>query len=103
MTTKLKRRELGLHPAVWTVLLIAFLIAVVVITAGFFNRDFTSYANVTLTSDRAGLVMEPGAKVKFRGVDVGRVTAIQPNEPVKLRLQVYSSQLKYIQIGRAHV
>lgn len=95
-TMKRKRRELGLHPAVWTALLIAFLIGVVAMTAGFFNRDFTSYANVTLASDRAGLVMEPGAKVKFRGVDVGRVTAIQPDEPVKLRLQVNTSQLKYI-------
>ena len=35
------------------------------------------YARVTLTSDRAGLVMEPGAKVKLRGVQVGRVASIQ--------------------------
>ena len=31
---------------------------------------------MTLTSDRAGLVMESGAKVKMRGVQVGRVEAI---------------------------
>jgi phospholipid/cholesterol/gamma-HCH transport system substrate-binding protein len=61
-----------------------------------FNRDFRSYATVTLTSDRAGLVMETGAKVKFRGVQVGRVSAIQPDNPVKLKLELYSDELKYI-------
>ena len=42
-----------------------------------FGGTFSSYVPVTLTSDRAGLVMEPGAKVKLRGVQVGRVAAIQ--------------------------
>jgi phospholipid/cholesterol/gamma-HCH transport system substrate-binding protein len=93
---KRKRRELGLHPAVWTMISIAFIVAIVMVTVLSFNRDFTSYAKVTLTSDRAGLVMEPGAKVKFRGVDIGRVSSIQPNDPVKLRLELRSSQLKYI-------
>ena len=51
---------------------------------------------VTLTSDRSGLVMEPGAKVKLRGVQVGRVASIQPGEPVKLQLELYPEQLKYI-------
>ena len=33
----------------------------------------TPYIPLTLVSDRAGLVMEPGAKVKLRGVQVGQV------------------------------
>jgi phospholipid/cholesterol/gamma-HCH transport system substrate-binding protein len=41
-------------------------------------------------------VMEPYAKVKFRGVVVGQVKSIQPDNPVKLQLQIYSDQLKYI-------
>jgi phospholipid/cholesterol/gamma-HCH transport system substrate-binding protein len=93
---KRKRREAGLHPAWWTVIMAAFLVTVVVVAWEAFNRNFTSYARVTLTSDRAGLVMEPGAKVKFRGVDVGRVSAIQPSDPVRLRLELYPSELKHI-------
>ena len=44
---------------------------------------------VTLTSDRAGLVMETGAKVKMRGVQVGRVAPIGGgSEPVSLKLEI---------------
>jgi phospholipid/cholesterol/gamma-HCH transport system substrate-binding protein len=93
---KRKRREAGLHPALWTVILFAFIIGSIVLTLGAFNRDFRPYTRVTLTSDRSGLVMEPGAKVKLRGVQVGRVAAIQPGEPVKLQLELYPEQLKYI-------
>ncbi|HEX5253645.1 MAG TPA: MCE family protein, partial [Mycobacterium sp.] len=49
-----------------------------------------------LTSDRSGLIMEPGAKVKLRGVQVGRVTSIHSGDPVTLRLELYPEQLKYI-------
>ena len=38
-----------------------------------FAGTLRSFVPVTLTSDRAGLVMETGAKVKMRGVEVGRV------------------------------
>ena len=41
-----------------------------------FAGTFTSYVPVTLTSDRSGLVMETNAKVKMRGVQVGRVSQI---------------------------
>ena len=61
-----------------------------------FNRDFSSYADVTLASDRAGLVMMPNAMVKFRGVQVGRVASIRPTDPVSLHLQLYPGQLNYI-------
>jgi len=91
-----KRREAGLHPGLWTVVLLALIIGGFVLTLGAFNRDFRPYARVTLTSDRSGLVMEPGAKVKLRGVQVGRVASIQPGQPVKLQLELYPEQLKYI-------
>ena len=70
--------------------------ALIVLTVGAFNRDFRPYARVMLTSDRAGLVMEPGAKVKLRGVQVGRVASIQSGDPVKLQLELYPEQLNYI-------
>jgi phospholipid/cholesterol/gamma-HCH transport system substrate-binding protein len=91
-----KQREAGLHPALWTVILFAVIIGAFVLTIGAFNRDFRPYARVTLTSDRSGLVMEPGAKVKLRGVQVGRVASIQAGEPVRLQLELYPEQLKYI-------
>jgi phospholipid/cholesterol/gamma-HCH transport system substrate-binding protein len=91
-----KRREAGLHPALWTLILIAAIVGAFVLTFKAFNRDLRPYANVTLTADRSGLVMEPGAKVKLRGVQVGRVASIQQGEPVRLQLELYPEQLKYI-------
>jgi phospholipid/cholesterol/gamma-HCH transport system substrate-binding protein len=41
-----------------------------------FNQTFTPAVPVTLTADRSGLVMEPNAKVKMRGVQVGHVATI---------------------------
>lgn len=52
---------------------------------------------VTLTSDRAGLVMESGAKVKMRGVQVGRVAGVEGGqEPIRLKLQLFPDQVKHI-------
>jgi phospholipid/cholesterol/gamma-HCH transport system substrate-binding protein len=92
----MKQREAGLHPALWTFILIATVSSLAWLTVKEFNRDLRPYARVTLTADRAGLVMDPGAKVKMRGVQVGRVAAIQPGDPVTLQLELYPEQLKYI-------
>lgn len=94
--TKRKQREAGLHPALWTLILLSSIVVLVALTMGEFKRDLRPYARVTLTSDRAGLVMEPGAKVKLRGVQVGRVASVQSGDPVKLQLELYPEQLKYI-------
>lgn len=94
--TKPKWREAGLHPAVWTAIEMAVIIGLIVFTVGMFNRDFRPYARVTLTTDRAGLVMETDAKVRMRGVQVGRVTSIQSDNPVRLELELYPEQLEYI-------
>jgi phospholipid/cholesterol/gamma-HCH transport system substrate-binding protein len=90
-------REGGLHPAWWTLILLALLAALIFVTMSLFLGSFTAYVPVTLASDRAGLVMESGAKVKMRGVEVGRVSQIQgAEEPVKLRLEIFPDQIKYI-------
>ncbi|BBY02437.1 MCE family protein [Mycobacterium seoulense] len=96
MEKKKKRREAGLHPAIWTFVLLGVIIGSVALTIAQFNRDLRPYSRVTLMSDRAGLVMEPGAAVKLRGVQVGRVSSIQPGDPVRLQLELYPEQLKYI-------
>jgi phospholipid/cholesterol/gamma-HCH transport system substrate-binding protein len=62
-----------------------------------FNRSFTPEVSVTLTSDRSGLVMEPYAKVKMHGVQVGRVTTIGGGlDQVSLKLEIDPDQIKNI-------
>jgi phospholipid/cholesterol/gamma-HCH transport system substrate-binding protein len=52
---------------------------------------------VTLSADRAGLVMSPDAKVRLRGVVVGRVGTIKESpDGVTLTLDMNPDQLKYI-------
>lgn len=78
------------------------LVAVVAASAALcwatFQRAFTPYTSVTLTSDRAGLMMESGGKVKLRGVEVGRVGSVVStgDQPVRIELQLSPSQLPYI-------
>jgi phospholipid/cholesterol/gamma-HCH transport system substrate-binding protein len=86
-----------LHAGWWALILITVIVAFIYLTLGLFNERFTTFVPVTLTSDRAGLMMEPGAKVKMRGIQVGRVAWIQGgNDPVTLQLQIDPEELKYI-------
>ena len=41
-----------------------------------FRGDLTAKTTLTMLSSRAGLVMNPGSKVTFNGVQIGRVDAI---------------------------
>ena len=89
--------ESRLHPAWWTGILVVVLVATVVLCMAFFYRAFNSYVPVTLTSDRSGLMLEPGGSVKLRGVDVGDVEAISGGaQPVSLKLRIDTDQIKYI-------
>jgi phospholipid/cholesterol/gamma-HCH transport system substrate-binding protein len=51
--------------------------AIVAVAVGLFQGDFTRSVPVTVLSTRAGLVMNPEAKVMFHGVQVGRVATIE--------------------------
>lgn len=96
---KQKRRagESRLHPAWWTLILFAAIAALIAVTSVMFSGTFKSSIPVTLTSERAGLVMEDGAKVKLRGVQVGEVRSIQGGKkPVSLKLDIYPDQVPYI-------
>jgi phospholipid/cholesterol/gamma-HCH transport system substrate-binding protein len=53
------------------------IIAVVVVAATLFRGGFTESVPVTVISPRAGLVMNPDAKVQIRGVQVGKVASIE--------------------------
>lgn len=89
--------EERLHDRWWTVILLAAVAAFFFVTATLFAGTFRSYIPVTLTADRSGLVMETGAKVKMRGVQVGRVSQISGGQgPATLRLEIDPDQVQYI-------
>src|ERR1700741_2955680 len=80
-----------------------FLIAALVLWLVYlqFRGDFTAKTPVTMMSSRAGLVMDPGAKVTYNGVQVGRVASIsevrQDGKPAaKLILDLSPRYLKLI-------
>jgi phospholipid/cholesterol/gamma-HCH transport system substrate-binding protein len=86
-----------LHPAWWATILVAVVVVIVVLSIATFNRSFSPKVPVTLQSDRSGLVMDPGGKVKFRGVEVGTVGAITGGkDTVSLNLEIDPDQIDYI-------
>ncbi|CAN5492674.1 MCE family protein [soil metagenome] len=89
--------ERRIHPAWWTLILVVTLASLVALTAGLYSGSFTRYVSVTLTSNRAGLIMESGGKVMMNGVQVGQVAAIAGSgEAVSVRLEISPDQIKYI-------
>lgn len=89
--------EERLHDRWWTVILLVAIAVFFFVTGTAFAGTFRSYVPVTLTADRSGLVMETGAKVKMRGVQVGRVSQINGGSgPPTLRLEIDPDQIKFI-------
>ncbi|QKT08461.1 MCE family protein [Gordonia sp. X0973] len=79
------------------VIMVSVLTLIVALAAGQFLGWFKSTAPVTVVAPRAGLVMNPDAKVKLRGVEVGRVRSIsQENGHAVLTLAINSGQLGQI-------
>src|SRR5882724_9579485 len=64
------------------------IVGVFAVAATMFRGGFTDSAAVTVLSPRAGLVMNPEAKVKLHGADVGRVSSIEalPNGQAAIHL-----------------
>ena len=87
----------GLHPAWYTLILVVIFGALIWLTYALFAGTLKGKVPVMLKSDRSGLVMETNAKVKLRGVQVGRVAGIVGGrEPVVLKLEIDPDQIKYI-------
>lgn len=66
-----------------------------------FRGDFIPATQLTLQSSRAGLVVEPGAKVTYNGVEIGRVARIGAVEvdgspKAQLSLDVDPDYLRFI-------
>jgi phospholipid/cholesterol/gamma-HCH transport system substrate-binding protein len=94
------KRRAGAHripTAWWTVILLVAIGVFLFVTGASFAGTFRSYVPVTLTSDRAGLVLETNAKVMLRGVQVGRVSQIgESKNHAGLRLEIDPDQIQYI-------
>ena len=70
-----------------------------------FRGNFTTKTQLTMLSSRAGLVMDPGAKITYNGVEIGRVATISEvqadGQPAaKFLLNVYP---RYLQLIPANV
>ena len=68
------------------------------LAVGLFRGSFTETVPVTVISDRAGLVMNPDARVKMRGVEVGKVKTIEQRADgtAALQLDIDPSQMHLI-------
>ncbi len=87
------RTSVRLAAAVLASLLVAF----AVLTYLSYSAAFASVDTVTVASPRAGLVMDLGAKVKFRGIQIGKVTDIDyAGDQARLTLAINSDAMHYI-------
>src|SRR4030081_2725839 len=74
---------------------------ILVLVYGQFRGDFTSKTKLTMLASRAGLVMDPGSKVTYNGVEIGRVAnigeTVRDGKPAaKFTLDVYPRYLSLI-------
>lgn len=78
-----------------TVLALALIFALAV---GLFRDSFRATVPVTVMADRAGLVMNPDARVKLNGAQVGKVASIEslPNGGAALHLAIDPGALEAI-------
>lgn len=77
---------------------VATLAAVVATSAALFRDDFADTVPLTVISPRAGLVMNPDAKVQIHGVQIGKVASIEdlPDGTAALHLAIEPSRLPII-------
>jgi phospholipid/cholesterol/gamma-HCH transport system substrate-binding protein len=77
---------------------VAAIVALIAFAATLFRGGLSESAPVTVISPRAGLVMNPDAKVQIRGVQVGKVASIEqlPNGEAALHLAMDPKRLNAI-------
>jgi len=92
-STGSKRSSVRLAAAVLASLIVAF----AALTYLSYTAAFASVDTVTVSAPRAGLVMEKGAKVKYRGIQIGKVSAIDYSaEQARLTLAIDSNDMHFI-------
>jgi phospholipid/cholesterol/gamma-HCH transport system substrate-binding protein len=91
-----------IDPIWWAPVLLIVIVGLIAMTAVLFSGRLRTFVPLTLVSDRAGLVMENGAKVKLRGVQVGEVGSIGTesnlagSDLAKLNLKMYPGPFQYL-------
>jgi phospholipid/cholesterol/gamma-HCH transport system substrate-binding protein len=97
-TTRERRAISGYVRPLLGVATVLVVVAIVAVAAGLFQGEFTRAAPVTVLVPRAGLVMNPDAKVKWHGVVVGKVASIESlsDEQAALHLAMKPSWLQLI-------
>jgi phospholipid/cholesterol/gamma-HCH transport system substrate-binding protein len=77
--------------------LAAIIMAFTVFTYLAYTAAFTPTDTVPVTSPRAGLVMDQEAKVKYRGIQIGKVEDIAySGDQAKLTLVINRDQMRYV-------
>ena len=96
-TGKPATRDYLIRPLVGLVTVLGIL-ALIALSAALFRGSFTPSVPVTVLSARSGLVMNPDAKVKMLGVQVGRVASIerQSDGTAAIQLAIDPDRLKTI-------
>lgn len=78
-------------------LLASLLVAFSVLTYLSYTAAFASVDTVTVDTPRAGLVMDKGAKVKYRGIQIGKVTDISyGDDQARLTLAINSDDMHFV-------
>ena len=77
---------------------VALAVVVVVVVAMQFSGDFANSQALTVLAPRAGLVMNPDARVEYRGVQVGTVSSIEelPGDRAALHLAIDTDRMHVI-------
>jgi len=93
--SKQLRDALGLKLA--GLAMVLALVAVVAVALTMFVGGFTRTATVLVQAPRSGLVLDPDAKVKVRGVEIGKVAAVRQDENgATLELALDPEKLKLV-------
>ncbi|OBB66708.1 MULTISPECIES: virulence factor Mce family protein [unclassified Mycobacterium] len=91
--TGMRRSSVRLAAAVLASLILAFAL----VTYLSYTAAFASIDKVTVSAPRAGLVLEKGAKVKYRGIQIGKVEAIDyADDQARLTLGINSDDMHFI-------
>lgn len=85
----------SMHQHLVGALMVGVMIGLVALAGAFYNRTFSDTARVMVETTRSGLIMDPGNKVKYRGVEIGRVSSVDAVglEQVEIELAIDRAHL----------
>ena len=85
------------HVRLAATLLASLLVAFAVLTYLSYTAAFSPVDTITVTAPRAGLELDRGGKVKYRGIQIGKVDNISyADDQAQLTLAIDSGELRYI-------